>query len=624
MGRKKLRGKEGNATLYTTRNQALTRLQIKLPEFRRLCILKGIHPREPKKKVHGQHKTYYHVKDINFLAHEPLLEKSRELKVYDRKIKKAEGKEAWAVAERLRSRRPTFSLDHLVKERYPSFIDAVRDMDDPLTLVHLFAVLPAERRHHIPADMVHTARRLALEFQAYVTRTHALRKVFVSVKGIYFQAEVLGQTITWIAPHALGQHLPDDVDYRVMLTFLEFYEVLLGFIMYKLYHSLGVAYPPVLDEKLEQAAAGLSAVMMQLAKPEAITNQETTTEALPDAAQDERARQESQERMASLTEKLAAVDRALQSDAAERPAQEGEEAPVASTSQETADNCLLFSGLVFFLAREVPREALLFVIRAFGGTVGWQGEGSPFDESDTSITHQVVDRPTQGHRYLSRQYVQPQWAFDSVNQKFLLPVDAYLPGCVPPPHLSPFINDEDEGYTPDYAETVRRLRSGAEAVGAVTGAVVPVEDAEDNLATATAAMDKSEELAVAAQQAELAAQETKYIVDLASELAGVPFSASLQRENGAELPVTEPDEEEEDTPTTAEPMLPSAVKPGNDEAALAQIMMPRKAKKLYDAMQRGKSIKRDHIERLKERKRQLEQSRKRSGDSGKKARKTAQ
>lgn len=49
----------------------------------------------------------------------------------------------------------------------------------------------------------------------------------------------------------------------------------------------------------------------------------------------------------------------------------------------------LFKGLVFFLGREVPREQLLFVIRAFGGVVAWQGEGSPMDESDERITHQV-------------------------------------------------------------------------------------------------------------------------------------------------------------------------------------------------------------------------------------------
>ena len=49
----------------------------------------------------------------------------------------------------------------------------------------------------------------------------------------------------------------------------------------------------------------------------------------------------------------------------------------------------LFRGLVFFLGREVPQEPLLFVIRAFGGTVAWDGEGSPLKEADESITHQV-------------------------------------------------------------------------------------------------------------------------------------------------------------------------------------------------------------------------------------------
>eukprot|EP01047_Picozoa_sp_COSAG01_P057690 COSAG01_NODE_6701_length_3537_cov_52.677138_4_plen_91_part_01 len=84
-------------------------------------------------------------------------------------------------------------------------------------LVHLFANFPATKT--VDIKIVASCGRMAREFQHYVMKARMLRKVFVSVKGIYYQAEIMGAPVTWVVPHAFSQQVPTDVDYRVMVTF---------------------------------------------------------------------------------------------------------------------------------------------------------------------------------------------------------------------------------------------------------------------------------------------------------------------------------------------------------------------------------------------------------------------
>ncbi|XP_065890869.1 pescadillo homolog [Dysidea avara] len=457
MGKRTKKGQSGAAVNYIPRNRALKKLQLSLADFRRLCILKGVYPVEPrhKKKVnHGStaHRTYYFAKDILFLSHEPLLEKFREFKVFVKKLKRAIHKGEIHSADKLVENKPVYTLDHVIKERYPSFVDALRELDDALPIIFLFAHLPQQGQFN--ARVAQQCRRLSVEFLHYVIEARALRKVFLSVKGIYYQIEIHGETVTWVTPYQFCHEVPSDVDLRVMLTFLEVYAALLGFINYQLYNSINLRYPPLIP-----------GVMMSPVPAPLLGK--------PGGSYDPTA-DEGEGLLACLGHSLAKMVHMEEGEGLEEEAElpleltdeeEEKQRQVEQEETEMKEFKQLFSQLKFFLSREVPREALVFIIRSFGGCVSWDScdaPGASYNEDDDGITHQVVDRPLQRHVVLSRDYIQPQWVFDSINQRSLLPVGDYAPGVALPPHLSPFVEEKVGDYVPPEREQLVKLAEPVE------------------------------------------------------------------------------------------------------------------------------------------------------------------
>ncbi|KAH8249705.1 hypothetical protein KR032_011547, partial [Drosophila birchii] len=426
----------GEATQYISRRAALRKLQLSLNDFRRLCILKGVYPREPKHRRRAQKgsseiKVLYHTKDIRFLLHESIVWTLRDYKIFAKKSSRDRAIKDFRNLKRRLALFPEIKLDHIVKERYPTFIDALKDLDDCLTLLFLFSTFPS--LHLIPREQSNLCRRLTIEFLHYVIASKSLRKVFISIKGYYFQAEIKGQKVTWIVPHyyPFKPQSRQEVDFKVMSIFVEFYTIMLGFTNFRLFHGLNLAYPPQFPSSVLQ------------------DNEETLKDEASFVS----------DRIAALNFELLRTDK-VQEDEEELDIdmelleQDGDSKRIIKMKQEAQEVArlrTLFKGLKFFINREVPREPLVIIIRSFGGKVSWDSSiypGSAYDESDETITHQIVDRPSLATQYISRDYIQPQWLFDCVNQRQLLPTNKYFLGEKLPPHLSPFVDSKRDTYIP--------------------------------------------------------------------------------------------------------------------------------------------------------------------------------
>lgn len=378
--------------------------------------------------------------------------------------------------------------------------------------------------------------------------------------------------------------IPTDVDVRVMLTFLELYQTLLGFVLFKLYTDANLTYPPPLDSDKDATAAGVDAFLLREANQQNSTvgKKEVEVEGKKVTVKDVRQTIKSITANSSAPndDALPVVEEETSGTSADdefvlQPSKTNpEEAAslptlqtISSLPESTASK--LFAPYTFFLSREVPRPLFEFIARSFGGRVGWpasSGSGSPIDESDESITHFIIDRPlveganetpAEKERRRKRKYVQPQWVVDCVNAGKILPEDPYLQGKTLPPHISPF-GEEKGAYDPEQTEQV--------------GVDVPESDAEsveddESMPDADVKEGTDEEQGLVAAVARAAEDpEQLRAAELEAESRGVDFGTFEKKVSKA-----------------AKKVAPIRTQAEN-ELEMNKMMMSRKQRKLYEKM----------------------------------------
>lgn len=381
-------------------------------------------------------------------------------------------------------------------------------------MLFLFANLPSTPT--VPSKTIAICQRLCHEFEHYLIITHSLRKSFLSIKGIYYQATIQGQDILWLVPYKFVQRVTRDVDFRIMGTFVEFYITLLGFVNFRLYTSIGLVYPPRFNAISHDKGGELSAFTLE---GKGIDNPARIESSLdvganddPDHTTGNRNIQEQVDAMQLAEESLTdAIDQDEGNGETEanndtvdvfEPAGEGADILLQPPPANT-EIASLFAPFSFFLSRETPRHPLEFILRAFGcKRISWDavlGDGAfTHNEFDPSITHQVIDRPPLAettinqpsedstfrqipNRMPGRTYIQPQWVWDCINEGKLLRPDLYAPGATLPPHLSPWVKPTKGAYDPSAPLAEQEREGEAEEAEAQANLEEDEDDEEDGI-----------------------------------------------------------------------------------------------------------------------------------------------
>ncbi len=375
-----------------------------------------------------------------------------------------------------------------------------------------------------------------------------------------------------------------------MLTFLELYQTLLGFVFFKLYTDAGLVYPPPLDAKKDESAAGVGAFTLQ--ETSRATGHPSTSDSNSATADVKRISTKAVRQTIKAINATSSVDNDTDMpDVDATPAEAEEEfVPQPSTSNPQEASSLptlqslsilprssssrLFAPYTFWLSRETSRPIFEFIVRSFGGRIGWpatSGSGSPFDESDESITHVIIDRPVMAkegetdeerERRQRRKYVQPQWIVDCINAGKALLEEPYAQGKTLPPHLSPF-----------------ESREGAYDPTAGLGAEDAAMDEEDEGESDAEGVNESEEEDEGTRNPEKAALRAALLAEDSAALR----AAELEAEAAGVDPVVF----DKEVKKAKKKVKVAATETGEVEADMNKMMMSNKQRKLYERMKYG-------------------------------------
>lgn len=455
------------------------------------------------------------------------------------------------------------------------------------------------------------------------------------------------------------------------MTFLELYQTVLGFVLFRLYHEINLNYPPKLDSSKDDAGAGIGALLLEeTSRTLTIEGKKGTEENLNKDGKKVSAK-DVKKQIRQITHHSGAASNATNG-VIEEDADAMAVEPTASSSKEDIPKSLdaseadatnqpsdeeltnLFSDYYFYLSREVTRPTLEFVIRSFGGQVGWDatlGAGSPFTIDDPRITHHVIDRPVpvastskgtstalvvpglNGAAAGKRAYIQPQWVVDCINLRKILPTDQYAPGKVLPPHLSPFV-DYDQvrkqgGYIPTEAggeaiemseEEYEEDEDEEEEEEQIAGVADGEEDEASEMEANEMALEDDEEefTGFGAEEDEDASEEAQprpallaaasnpddaslmHQAELEAESHGIPYSTFEAELAALKKTVAATQKDTKKVNKAAQEAASHSAK--TQEANPASILLSNKQRKLYNKMKFGENRRNEEAEKLREKK----------------------